>query len=306
MTSAHSRTRIPALAGSPHLAAVTAAARRWTPLWAVVPLAAVVWFVGNIATGALIGEGAGLSPVASALTFALAIAVGYGLRILLVWAWVARFEGRGFRTLGFPRGHGIIRAGRGFLVGLGLFGAVILLLLPTGTLAPDAARPDVQGAAALGGVALLLLAWVVQGSAEEVFYRGFLLQAFARYRVWWGIAVSSLLFGVAHLGAWASPVAMLNLVLLGFLACLYALREGGLSGVCGLHAAWNWAQGNVFGLVVSGRDVPGGVLLDMRTDGPTLLTGGSFGVEASLVTTVVLLLGMALTRFLRPARTTDG
>lgn len=60
-------------------------------------------------------------------------------------------------------------------------------------------------------------------------------------------------------------------------------------------------QGSVFGLAVSGNDVPGGALLDLRADGPSLLTGGSFGAEASPAATVVLLLGVALTRLLRPA-----
>lgn len=303
MTRPNSHARRPALAESPHLSAATAAARRWTPVWAVVPLAAIVWLVGNLATGSLTGGGGGLSALGSALTLAPAIALGYGLRILVIWAWVARFEGRGLRTLGFPRGQGVVRAGAGFLVGLGLFGAVVLVLFPTGSLVPDLSRPGLQGTAALSGVALMLVAWVVQGSAEEVLYRGFVLQALARHRVWLGVVVSSGLFAIAHLQAWASPVALVNLALVGVLTCLYALREGGLWGVCGLHAAWNWAQGNLFGLVVSGQDMPGGVLVDLRAEGSPWLTGGQFGVEASLVTTAVLLVGTVLTRVVRPART---
>ncbi len=302
MAIADPPAHVPPLAESPHLAAATAPARRRTPVWAVFLVGLSIWFVGNIAAAVFTGDGAGRSALGSALTLAPAIVVGYGLRILLLWAWVTRFEGRGLRTLGFPRGKVLLRAAAGFLVGLILFEAVILVLLATGSLSSDATRPGLVGTAALGGVALMLLAWLVQGSAEEMLYRGFALQRLARHRVWLGIGVSSVFFAVTHLGAWSSPLALLNLTLVGILTCRYALREGGLWGVCGLHAAWNWAQGNVFGLAVSGHDVPGGMLLDLRAEGSALLTGGSFGVEASLVTTGVLLLGIALTRFVRPAR----
>jgi uncharacterized protein len=302
MTRPHSYPRRSALAESPHLTTPAAAARRWTPSWAVVPLAALAWFVSNVVSGALTGDGARLPALESALTLAPAIALGYGVRILMVWAWVARFEGRGLRTLGFPRGQGVARAGAGFLVGLAMFTAVVLVLVATGALAPDLPRPGSQGAAALAGVMLMLVAWLVQGSAEELLYRGFVLQVLARRRVWLGVVVSSGLFALAHLQAWAAPVALLNLALVGVLTCVYALREGGLWGVCGVHAAWNWAQGNLFGLVVSGQDVPGGVLVDLRAEGSAWLTGGPFGVEASLATTVVLLAGIALIYVVRPGR----
>lgn len=306
MTSANSPARGPALSESPHLSAATAAAHRWTPAWAVVPVAVVIFFISILARAVAPGTGPGATAVASALAFVLAVVIGYGLRILLVWAWVARFEGRRFRTLGFPPGQSIGRAVGGFLAGLGLFGLVVLVLLATGTLTTNASRPGLQGAAALGGVALLLLGWVVQGTSEEVLFRGFILQRLGVRRLWLGIGGSSLLFAAAHISAWGTPLALLNLVLYSVLACLYALREGGLWGVCGLHVGWNWVQGSVFGLTVSGKDVPGGALLDLSTAGAPLLTGGSFGAEASPAATVVLLLGIALTRVLRPAPTVVG
>ncbi len=300
VTHAPSPARARTLGGSPHLA-VAAVVRRRTPLWAVILIALLVWAVGNLAVSITAGRG-GASALTSALAFAPALVIGYGLRVLLIWGWVARFEGRRFRTLGFPRGHGLARAGGGFLAGLALFGLVMLVFVATGTLTPDVARPGLQGVAALSGVALLLLGWLVVGTSEEMLYRGFVLQGLgARRWPWLGVAVSSLLFAATHISAWGSPLAVLNLALFGVLASLYALREGGLWGVCGLHVGWNWVQGSVFGLAVSGNDVPGGALLDLRADGPSLLTGGSFGAEASPAATVVLLLGVALTRLLRPA-----
>ena len=58
----------------------------------------------------------------------------------------------------------------------------------------------------------------------------------------------------------------------------------------GIHWAWNFVQGNIFGFEVSGGDA-GKALLQATVIGPDILTGGSFGAEASVITVV---LGLAL------------
>ncbi|MFQ5577198.1 MAG: CPBP family intramembrane glutamate endopeptidase, partial [Anaerolineae bacterium] len=82
-----------------------------------------------------------------------------------------------------------------------------------------------------------------------------------------------------------------NLGLIGLFAARYALREGGVGGVFGFHAVWNWAQGNVFGLAVSGVSSTGGSFITLQENGPAWLTGGAFGPEGGVV--VTLLLGLA-------------
>ena len=57
------------------------------------------------------------------------------------------------------------------------------------------------------------------------------------------------------------------------LAALYMLTRR-LWAAIGLHAAWNFAQGGIYGVAVSGFEVGG--LLRPRMTGPDLLTGGSF------------------------------
>ena len=53
----------------------------------------------------------------------------------------------------------------------------------------------------------------------------------------------------------------------------------------GLHAAWNFAQGEIYDIPVSGTTVHG--LVEARLSGPPLLTGGGFGLEASLIAIVI-------------------
>ncbi|WP_433532666.1 lysostaphin resistance A-like protein [Micromonospora sp. CA-263727] len=125
---------------------------------------------------------------------------------------------------------------------------------------------------------------------EELLFRGLLLQAIERMAgSWVALGSTALLFGLLHL---ANPAATL------WSSLAIAVEAGVLLGaaflwrrniwfVVGLHFAWNTAVG-LLGIPVSGHAADG--LLVTRPTGPTLLTGGDFGLEASVVPVVVGLL----------------
>ena len=129
---------------------------------------------------------------------------------------------------------------------------------------------------------------------------------------WPALAISALLFGAGHIGnPGATLVSTLSIAVEAgvMLAALYAL-SGRLWLPIGLHAAWNFTQGYVFGAAVSGGDFGVGLAKSTARPGsPTWLTGGSFGPEASLPAVIVCsAVGLAalwwawrLRRFARPA-----
>jgi membrane protease YdiL (CAAX protease family) len=214
--------------------------------------------------------------------------------VVALWIWVRLFEKRPLQSVGLIRKKVLTK----YLLGFG-FGALMLVIVVgfmylTGhvTIVSRGTNP-VGGATAVGTVLLMLLAWMIQGGSEEIITRGWYQGVIgARYRPWAGVAVSSLLFAVLHLTA--NPVALLNLLLFGLFLALYCLREGSIWGVCGWHTAWNWTQVKLFGLSVSGHDVPGGALLDLSTKGNRYLSGGDFGPEGSLYSTLVFVIGIAI------------
>jgi membrane protease YdiL (CAAX protease family) len=150
--------------------------------------------------------------------------------------------------------------------------------------------------AALGIGLLSLMSYVVQGTAEEVLFRGWLLPVIgARYRPWVGVLVSSVLFSLAHaLSVGITALAFLNLLLFGVFAAMYAVNEGGLWGVGVWHATWNWAMGNLLGFALDGTPHEG-LLMSVRTTGPEIITGGSFGLEGGLACTAVFLVAISIT-----------
>jgi len=212
---------------------------------------------------------------------------------LFVWGWLIVFERRMFWTTGMER-DGILRKYvRGAIVGILMIALPVALLLIFGMFQFESDPKTWEGWNALPGVLILLAGWLVQGAAEESLTRGFLLPIFGiRLNPFWGIIISSLLFAVLHLfNKGLNEIAMLNLFLFGIFASLYAMREGSLWGVFAIHSLWNWAQGNLFGLEVSGSNFGATSLFNLKDNGPILLTGGAFGPEGGLVVTAVLICG---------------
>ena len=224
------------------------------------------------------------------------LAIPFGATILLIALWVGLYERRPFSTLGFERAAALGKYGRGLIIGMLAFVGVIGLLALFGVVIVEPTPTTLVGAPALPAVLLILPSWIIQGASEEIATRGWILPVIgARYRPLLGILSSTLFFTIMHaLNPGLSLLAVANLALYGLFAALYALREGSLWGICAFHSVWNWAQGHVFGLSVSGMSLTTGTLLDLATRGPDVLTGGAFGPEGSLAATVVFGLGIAI------------
>ena len=137
-------------------------------------------------------------------------------------------------------------------------------------------------ASQLSWLSLFLLVGVV----EEVVFRGILFRLITdKWNIAVGLTTSSLLFGLAHLG---NPGATL------WAALAIALASGWLMGMAyayhqtiwvpiGMHWAWNYLEGGVFGCAVSGTPLDYLPLITPRISGADILTGGAFGPEASII-----------------------
>ena len=293
--------------------------KRLTHILAIIPLAILFLFLSEfgaipVVVAQVIQYGfsenmplvTGMSATTSGLWMALFLISAFFLMYVFVGLWVYFFEKRPFWTIGYESKNALMRYGRGFLIGALLFGGAVGILSAFGTLNFEEGDPALQGTAALGGVLIVLAGWVVQGGAEEIVTRGWILPVLgARYRPWVGLAVSSLIFAGMHIfNSNLSVIAMVNLALFGVFAGLYAMREGSLWGISALHSVWNWVQGNIFGFEVSGGSFGGGTLLNLMETGPDWLTGGPFGPEGGLAVTIMLLIGMAFI-FFWPTKTQE-
>ena len=126
------------------------------------------------------------------------------------------------------------------------------------------------------------------GVIEEVIGRGVIFRITEEsLGSWPAIVISALIFGLAHIpGEGAGVLAIGNTVVAGaFFAAAYMLTRR-LWLCIGIHVAWNYTLGSIFSIAVSGNESTG--LLIGNVTGPEWITGGSYGLDASVLTLATL------------------
>jgi len=175
---------------------------------------------------------------------------------------------------------------KGFALGAAMMVAIIGFLALVGwydITSMSFSQPAVWKAM-VGGLGLFLAVAIF----EEVMFRGILFRIVEEgIGSWAALAVTAFLFGYMHLSnPNATLFGALGVALAGILYAAGYMLTRNLWLVIGLHWSWNFVQGVIFGVPVSGRSLDGGPISETIV-GPQLWTGGAFGVEAGLVAYVV-------------------
>jgi len=135
--------------------------------------------------------------------------------------------------------------------------------------------------------------FIVAALAEEALFRGYPLQTLSRANLaWLAVLLTSVPFAAVHLRNpnVAAGFTFVNTALAGVWLAVAYLRTRSLWFPLGVHWAWNWALGSLFGLPVSGiTDLAPHPLLQGTDLGPAWLTGGSYGIEGGLACTITLI-----------------
>jgi membrane protease YdiL (CAAX protease family) len=180
---------------------------------------------------------------------------------------------------------------RDFLLGLAIGASLIVFSVAVIALFGRLSFHLAWSSSALVELLAILIVLSTAAMTEELMFRGYpfqrLVEALGAVPA---ILVLSALFGYAHSrNPHVSKLAILNTLLVGVLLALAYLRSRALWLPWGIHLAWNAVLGVGFGLPVSGLDFS--VLVKGTAAGPIWLTGGEYGLEASLLGTVAILLG---------------
>ncbi len=220
--------------------------------------------------------------------FATSVTVG----VVLLFCLGA--ERRSLVSLGLTRRGAALEYTVGLVGGFLLFGSAVLICGATDTL--TVAREDAP--IPWGMILLFFLGFLIQGMSEELLCRSYLMVSLSRGLPLWACAVlNALLFSLIHLGnPGIGVVALVNIFLFGLFASFLTLRRGSVWMVGGLHSMWNFAQGNLFGIPVSGLAGGPSPLRAELAEGrwQTLLNGGGFGLEGGLAVTAVLLIACCI------------
>lgn len=219
--------------------------------------------------------------------------------ILTAILYCTKIEKRSLYSMGITREHAGTHYGIGLAFGLVLFSLCIGIAALFGGIRFGGLRENVNPFI----IILYLVGFGIQGFSEEITFRGyFMVSIMKKSSVTKAVCINSLAFAIAHmLNPGLTIVAFINLMLIGVLMSVYVIKTNNIWGAAAFHSMWNFAQGILYGISVSGTDAKSAVLLTEST-GAKIINGGLFGLEASIVTTIVVAAALGMLLYMKPNR----
>jgi membrane protease YdiL (CAAX protease family) len=272
----------------------------WRAMIFVIPFFVATLALTALATVFLLAVGISIKE-----NYILVLAIGnlVTLASALLFGWLCGkyLEALPFRALGAWFTEGWLKH---LMLGLAL-GAVTIGVAVAIPLVSGALTFTVDIANSREAIAKSLLVslgiFIVAAASEEAFFRGYVLQTLNRagYGLL-AIIVTSAFFGVFHLlNPEPTLISTTNTALAGVWFGFAYLKTRDLWFPFGIHLIWNWMQGSIFGIEVSGltKLSPAPVLNEIDR-GPAWLTGEHYGIEGSIACTIAILISIALIYFL--------
>jgi membrane protease YdiL (CAAX protease family) len=222
------------------------------------------------------------------------------LALLFGWLCGKFLEGLPFRALGasFSK-HWLKDLFFGLLIGLI---AILLAVLIAALFGGMKLKFNASAASAeiLKTLAVSFAVFFIGAAAEEAYFRGYILQTFSRARLaWLAIAFTSLFFSFAHfLNPNVSGIAKFNTAIAGVWFGIAYLKTRNLWFPFGIHFAWNWIQGAIFGIPVSGiTEITTAPLFSETEKGNAFFTGADYGIEGGIACTIAIVFSAVLIWF---------
>lgn len=171
---------------------------------------------------------------------------------------------------------------------------ILILLSKSGVLVNSLLEPRFSLS-----LVLYLILFILVGFAEELLSRGYIIGAMeaSNNNKWFAIMVSAVIFSLMHYGNNGfSFIPFLNIFLVGILFGVMYVKTKSIWLSTGFHITWNFFQGCIYGMPVSGITTP--KLYEMTFVGNSILNGGTFGPEGGLIVTMVIILMLVSLVFL--------
>ncbi|WP_238883338.1 CPBP family intramembrane glutamic endopeptidase [Clostridium sp. YIM B02551] len=217
-----------------------------------------------------------------------------GLYIILVLF----IEKRKIQEIGFKINKGFFnRYLFGILIGLLMMSFITVIIVMSGN--AQIYKGELSSKL-IPSFIILIFAWIIQGASEEVMMRGYMMPVIGKkYNVLIAIIITSCYFAFLHLANnGIDRLSIINLILFGIFAAFYTIYTEDIWGICAIHSAWNMAQGNLYGFLVSGNPIMVGSIFNTLSNSKNIINGAAFGPEGGLVVTIVLTLSILIIMFL--------
>ena len=222
-------------------------------------------------------------------TIMLIMYYGYVLVIAIVLIYWKLIEKKLLSEIGLTKEFGSYFIG--IILGLLMLFLSVILIILTGNI-------EYQGIFSNTNILMIILfigGFIIQGAMEELLCRGLLLHTLKeKISLVGAIVVSTIMFIIPHFSSLFAEdiiygvIGIINLILISIIFSLLTIRYKSIWAACGLHSFWNAILYSVLGLNLSGNDETVTAIFKMQSVGKNIWNGGVYGIEASLITTVVL------------------
>lgn len=148
----------------------------------------------------------------------------------------------------------------------------------------------------LGIFILFIGGWLLQGFQEEFLTRSILMTYFReKYDIKMAILINSIIFSLLHLGNTSfGIIPLINIFLIGLVFSLLVLVSDSILVAGAAHSFWNMFQANIFGIAVSGNEKNMNTIFMSEPVGNKLISGGGFGIEGSIIVTILEIIAIVV------------
>ena len=241
--------------------------------------------------------------LASSLTRVAGGVIQNAVLIALVILFWKLFDKKPLSQMGLTFGKsGLIDLVYGLILGAVSITMIFFVMLLIGQIVVEksALKPDFA-LVFLGDLILMIFV----GIGEEMFSRGYCMSILRRSNLHIVLIVPNVIFALLHIfNNNIGVLPLINLFLIGVLFSLMFLRRGNIWMPIGYHITWNFFQGSVFGMPVSGGSLNG--LYTSRLVGENIFNGGGFGPEGGLIVTALIVISIALLLILTKSKEKSG
>lgn len=215
--------------------------------------------------------------------------VDFAILLLVLLFILKKIDKKDFRKIGLVKMSSHLKELLyGLLLGAASMTCIFFILYFKGdiTLSNSLSSPKFIPATFTG-----LIVFIIVGIKEELLSRGYCITALnSMGKPWLSIIISSLIFSSLHLfNPNVKMLGLFNIVIVGLLFGYMYVKTENLWMPIGYHITWNYFQGNIFGFPVSGTSPSGIYTFSNVKD--NIFTGGAFGPEAGILTTIVIIIG---------------
>jgi membrane protease YdiL (CAAX protease family) len=233
--------------------------------------------------------------------------IGYALLLFTTFVVLRVVDHRPFHSVGLPLHPRLgIEVLQGFLISFLMITLVFSIEYISGFIQVSWRGYDVLKIAASLPAMFLFFLWFAFG--EEVLFRGYMFQTLVEgTNKFIAVAGMSVTFGLFHLhNPNITFLAVINIILAGGWLSVAYLKTRTLWFPTMMHVTWNFFQGYVYSFPVSGLDWGQPSLFHLRQSGPEWITGGQFGPEGGILTTLVLIITTVFILKLQSVRVGEG